>query len=259
MKSDSAVFNEYATVYDNLYEAKDYEAECDFLEEIFTSFSENKVKAILDLGCGTGGHALPLARRGYHITGVDLSPSMIDLAKQKVKDEELQNNLHFEVGNIQTLELGETFDAVVCMFAVLGYQTTNEGLIATLNTVRSHLKPGGVFISDFWYGPAVFKERPSERVKIIHLDGQRIVRLAKPLLDTEANTVEVSYNIFVLKGDKLIEEIHENHKMRFLFLPELELALSQVGLQLEHSCAFQELDLPVGEETWNVAAIAKAL
>lgn len=48
------VFKDYATSYDSLYQDKDYEAECDFLEGIFREFNV-PVKTILDLGCGTGG------------------------------------------------------------------------------------------------------------------------------------------------------------------------------------------------------------
>jgi len=61
---------DYASAYDFLYQDKDYEKECDFIESIFVRYSGN-VKRVLDLGCGTGGHALILVRRGYHIVGVD--------------------------------------------------------------------------------------------------------------------------------------------------------------------------------------------
>ena len=48
------------------------------------------------------------------------------------------------------------------MFAVIGYQTSNDELFAALQTVRRHLKPKGLFICDFWYGPAVLKQRPTK-------------------------------------------------------------------------------------------------
>jgi len=63
----------YAGTYDALYQDKDYEAECDFLQQVFARYAQAPIRAILDLGCGTGGHALPLARRGYALTGVDRS------------------------------------------------------------------------------------------------------------------------------------------------------------------------------------------
>jgi predicted TPR repeat methyltransferase len=57
------VFKDYAKYYDLLYQEKNYEEECDFIEQVFRGFSKLKVKSILELGCGTGGHAIPLARR----------------------------------------------------------------------------------------------------------------------------------------------------------------------------------------------------
>ena len=76
---------EYADAYDYLYQDKDYKKECDFLEEIFSKFSSG-VKSVLDLGCGTGGHAAILAKRGYQVVGVDRSEEMIEIAKKKTKD-----------------------------------------------------------------------------------------------------------------------------------------------------------------------------
>src|SRR3972149_442231 len=77
---------QYAEFYDYLYQDKDYERECDFIEAAFNKYG-CRVKTILDLGCGTGGHALILSRRGYHVVGVDRSREMIGIAKRKVKAE----------------------------------------------------------------------------------------------------------------------------------------------------------------------------
>ena len=81
-----AVFgSDYASAYDALYHDKDYERECDFLEAIFRKYSK-KVKTILDLGCGTAGHALILARRGYEVVGVDRSVTMLDYSPKESKE-----------------------------------------------------------------------------------------------------------------------------------------------------------------------------
>jgi len=105
------VFEEYAEYYDILYQDKDYEAECDFLEQIFARYAQHPVRTILDLGCGTGGHALPLARRGYEVTGVDLSEHMLERARQKAAEAGLA--ISFHQGDIRSLNLGCTFDAVI--------------------------------------------------------------------------------------------------------------------------------------------------
>ena len=81
-----SVFGDYAQFYDSLYQEKDYDIECDFLEKIFTHYAQSPIVSILDLGCGTGGHAIPMAHRGYQVTGVDLSKEMLAQARQKSAD-----------------------------------------------------------------------------------------------------------------------------------------------------------------------------
>ena len=75
--------------YDNrvYYRLVDYEADCDFLAQVFQKHSPGRVETILDVGCGTGNHAYILAKRGYRVTGIDLSPEMINAAKRKQSGE----------------------------------------------------------------------------------------------------------------------------------------------------------------------------
>jgi len=70
-------FTKYSKYYDLLYHDKDYSQECDFIEQILRSYTLEPVKTILDGGCGTGGHAIPLANKGYEITGIDASEAMV--------------------------------------------------------------------------------------------------------------------------------------------------------------------------------------
>ena len=74
---------QYASFYDALYSEKDYEAECDLIEEIVHRYGDGGVNTILDLGCGTGGHTIPLSQRGYMVTGVDRSEPMLAQARLK--------------------------------------------------------------------------------------------------------------------------------------------------------------------------------
>jgi SAM-dependent methyltransferase len=242
-----------------LYKEKDYEAECDFLEDIFRRHNKHKIKHILDLGCGTGGHAIPLARRGYKVHGIDRSPEMTVIAKEKAGAQGLSDRIRFETGNIRDINLKNKFDAVICMFAVIGYQISNDELFAALQTVRKHLKPKGLFICDFWYGPAVLKERPTERIKILHEEEDRILRIARPEIDIEKNIVSVSYHLLRLKGVQLVEETQELHQMRYLFQPEMEFFLAQAGMKLLDFCPFMRPRETVSEDTWNVTAIAQAI
>lgn len=209
------------------------------------------------MGCGTGGHALPLSQRGYSVCGVDRSPEMTGIAQAKAEAQGLK--VRFQNGDIRDIHLGEIFDAAICMFAVLGYQTTNEGLFATLRSVRRHLKNKGIFICDFWYGPAVLQDRPEERAKTIHEGEDRIIRIARPAIDTRTDVVTVSYQILRLRGLQLVEETQEVHEMRYLFRPELDFFMAQAGMKLVHFCPFMKVDSQAAEDTWNVTAVAQAI
>ncbi len=248
-------FKSYSNFYDSLYAEKDYAAECDFVDDIFNKYANQPVKSILDLGCGTGGHAVLFAQRGYQLSGVDLSESMLSIAREKAK--ELNLSIDYHLQNIQQLQLEQTFDAVVSMFAVMGYQTSNHDLEDTIQGVHQHLNPGGLFIFDGWFGPAVLIERPSERTKIIETDTGRIIRHARPELDVVNQVVNVIYKVLHLQGDTLIDEIDEVHTMRFFFHQEIKYFLEKSGFELLKISPFMELDRPITENDWNMTVVAR--
>jgi SAM-dependent methyltransferase len=181
---------EYAEQYDVLYGAKNYAAECDLIEGAIARYSRRPVDTVLDLGCGTGGHALPLAQRGYRVTGVDRSAAMLAHAVRKAAGsvDTADRRPAFVAGDLRTIALGGTFDAAVMMFAVLGYQLTDEDVRATLRNVRAHLRRRGLFIFDVWHGPAVLAIGPSDTVKTFANTGGTFRRVASGVLDSARHT-----------------------------------------------------------------------
>jgi SAM-dependent methyltransferase len=249
-----AVFGpEYAAAYDELYQDKDYAAEIELIERVFRLYGQGPVRRVLDLGCGTGGHAVPLAERGYEVVGVDRSPDMLQRALRR------GGSTRFRLGEIGTLELGETFDAVLLMFAVLGYHVGNADVQAALATARRHLHPSGLLFADVWYGPAVLGQRPSERVKVVDTAGGQIIRVAAGELDTRRDVCLVRYHLWQLEQDRLTASVREQHAMRYFFVPELELFLAAAGFELVRLGAFPELEREPSEGTWNVAFVARAI
>lgn len=249
-----AVFGrDYAAAYDDLYQDKDYLAECDLVERIFKLYGMGPVRRVLDLGCGTGGHAIVLAQRGYEVVGVDRAPEMLERARTR------GSSARFELGEIGTLDLHETFDAALMMFAVLGYQVGNADVQAALQTVRRHLHPGGLFFCDFWYGPAVLAERPSERVKVIDTPNGQVIRVAAGDLDSRRDLCTVRYHVWRIEQGKLAAEVREQHPMRYFFALELELLLAGAGFELVRLGAFPAIDDEPNEKTWNVALVARAI
>lgn len=255
--SENAVFGQgYAASYDFFYTDKDYAAECDFLEEAMRRYASGPVRTILDLGCGTGGHALLLAQRGYQVTGVDRSEEMLRIARSKTAVSG-QPSAVFHQGDIRTLDLGQTFDVAIAMFAVMGYMLANDDLASALRSARRHVAPGGILIFDAWFGPGVLADRPSDRCKLIEVNGERIVRFAHTAMDVISHTAAVHYHVLRLRGAQLTGETREVHPMRYLFPQEIAYFLATCGFELKLLCPFPLLDEPLTNRHWNFAVVAR--
>lgn len=250
-----STFGRYARYYDLLYRDKDYAAEVDGLELLFERFAPRRVHTVLDLGCGTGGHALPLADRGYTVTGVDRSAGMLRAAHAKARS--AANEVFFERGDVQTVRLGRRFDAVISMFAVLGYQTGDDEIRAALLTAAAHLRPGGLFIFDVWFGPAVLHDPPQDREKVVREGARRVVRRTTSRIDYLNQVVAVNFATEARLGRALIERCGEEHRMRFFFPREIALLLEGAGLRQLLLAPFLKPDAEPGPDDWNVMVVAQ--
>lgn len=251
------VFGTYGRYYNLLYRDKDYAAEARFVRELLEKHASG-AQSILELGCGTGAHALQLADLGYEVHGVDQSGTMLEMAQQGLAAAAgAAVRLDFTQGDIRTFRLGRAFDAVIALFHVMSYQVSTADLRATCATARAHLKPGGVFLFDYWYGPAVLTERPTVRVKRMEDEGVGVIRIAEPLIHPNDNVVDVNYQIMVEdKASGRVEEFQETHRMRYLFRPEIEMLLAEAGLTQVEFGQWLTGNEP-GFDTWNVYSVGK--
>ena len=249
-----SVFGAYARYYDLLYRDKDYAAEVEFIASLLHKHAPEGTN-ILELGCGTGIHAERLAEKGYSIHGIDLSEEMLVAARQRTEGCVAQERLVFAQGNVCTYQAGRKFDMVISLFHVVSYQSTNDELRAMFQNAAKHLEDGGVFIFDFWHGPAVLTERPSVRVKRMESDEIAVTRVATPTVDMVGNYVDVHYDIFIRdKKTSLVEELSETHRMRYLFLTEIEMLARDAGLRFVSSGEWMTSNSPT-EKAWGVYAV----
>ncbi len=258
----NSVFGQaYASFYDLLYADKNYEAECDLIEQAFGRFGLLKVNRLLDLGCGTGNHAWNLARRGYQVIGVDLSEPMLQLARKKKESINLPPGTQppfFLRANIRDLSLRLQAEAAIAMFAVLGYQTEEAEVKAFLESVARHLRKGGLFLADFWYGPAVEAIKPEPRKKIIPFGQGKLIREAKTELIAASHHCLVCYRLTIDQPSEAFpQEFTETHRMRFFFEEELRAWLPEAGLELVSLSAFGDLDRVADATTWNACMVAR--
>ncbi len=253
------MFDLYASAYDALYQDKDYEGECDFVEAAADRYLDHRASHILDLGCGTGGHAIPLAQRGFHVTGLDQSAAMIERAQRKRTTLNGHTDyVRFEVGDACRTVVGGTFDLVTCMFAVLSYQTTDADALALLKNARRHLDEGGLFVCDYWHGPGVLTQRPLTRTKTAEAAGETVTRTSTPTLDEAHHLVSLDIVTRHTHAGQPAGESREQHRVRYFFPSEITRLLTAAGLRPLHFCAFPDLDRAPTDSDWNAAIIARA-
>ncbi|KAF0238884.1 MAG: methyltransferase family [Prolixibacteraceae bacterium] len=137
-----SLFENYSQKYDNENFTRGTQGECDFIEK---EINFNKTFKILDVGCGTGRHAIELAKRGYHITGIDLSESQLAWAREKAKKENL--TIDFQLHDARNLPFQNEFDLAV-MLCEGGFplMETDEMNFEVLRNVTKSLKHHSKFI-----------------------------------------------------------------------------------------------------------------
>lgn len=249
------IFKEYAKYYDLLYSDKDYAAEAAYVLERIRAYHPGAA-SILDLGCGTGSHDIIFAEKGCRVTGIDRSAQSIDKARAKIVGSRT-SDLRFETAEIQTVRLAQRFDAVVSLFHVMSYLTTDSDLESALETARYHLNDGGLFLFDCWYGPAVLTDPPQVRVKRVEEDGVQVIRIAEPEHLPNDNIVRVDYQVMVsdaASGKTMA--VREHHFMRYWFRPEINRMLKTTGFE-PVDCAEWLTGKEPGTHTWNVCFIAR--
>jgi SAM-dependent methyltransferase len=250
----------YASQYDSMYSGKSYTAECDLIDEAVNRYAAHRPLKLLDIGCGTGGHAFELAKRGYQVTGVDLSAEMLVAAKAKAQTFDVNRQPRFVQGDARDFNTGTTHDIAIMMFAVVGYLTGNTDVQDCLRNVRAHLEPGSLFVCDFWYGPSVLNTRPSDRFREVESgQGARLLRAASTTLDTRRHLAEVTFRLWQLEGERIANEATEVHRMRYFFPMEFEMLLAGAGFELKSMSAFPSLDEPLLDQTWNALVVAQAI
>lgn len=248
-----SVFKEYARYYDLLYRDKDYRSEADYVHRLIQEHRP-ETKSILNLGCGSGRHDRYLAENGYKVVGIDISEEMLTAAQKAANNGDSPEYL---LGDIRSFRCDQKFDAVIALFHVMSYQSTNVDLLSAFKTAHFHLKPGGLFLFDCWYGPGVLTDRPVVRVKTLEDEKLKITRIANPAMNASSNIVDVNYQIFIEdRESQRIKEISETHRMRYLFEPEVRELLAQAGFTITSAEEWLS-SAPLDFTSWNAVFVCK--
>jgi len=258
MKSSQPVFGCYSKYYETIYSDKEYIEEANFLYYLLSLWSNNP-NDILEFGSGTSKLSIILASKFDKITCVDSSETMIDIAKKNLSKvgKDISSKIKLQNCDIANLNLEKKFDLLISFFHVVCYFNSNEELKTFFEKASSHLSKNSLFIFDYWYGPAVLHQKPSNRNKVIPTNSGLIKRSCISDLNDNNSTVSVKYKInFVDSNDNLIEEIYETHNMRYLFLNEINMYADLYGFEvLRHGSWFK--NTPPNIDDWNAYSILR--
>lgn len=252
-------FKKYAAFYDLLYRDKDYAAEAEYVARTIRATLPT-ARSILEFGSGTGRHGRILAAMGFDVYGIERSPDMVSLARMSggPQSSETPGSFACETGDVCTVNLGRSFDAVIALFHVISYQTTNQALRAAFQVAADHLVSGGLFLFDVWHGPAVLSERPTVRVHEVADERYWVKRTAHPELHSNCSTVKVVYQMDCKdrqSGETF--QFSEEHLMRYLFPTEVDLLAQSCGLSRIATKEFLT-GQPPSTSTWGVAYVLRS-
>lgn len=159
-----------AAVYDKLNGELNYAAWADYIDRQIKTYGRIKTSLVLDLCCGTGNMTLELDRRGYDMTGVDLSPEMLRFAAEKTEKAGRAGHILFLCQNMLEFELYGTVQAVVSCLDSLNHIDGAGDFRKILSLVHNYLEPGGVFVFDV-NSPYKFKNIYGTNAYVLEADG----------------------------------------------------------------------------------------
>ncbi len=144
----SSIYGALAPFYDAWQTDVDYNSWADFYSSAFKKYYDGKVSDVLDLGCGTASMTLSLAERGYSMIGVDNSPEMLSLARQRIEEKNLAQDVLLLCQDIREFELYGTVEATVSSLDCINHLTNTKDVKKCFSLVHNYLVPNGIFIFD---------------------------------------------------------------------------------------------------------------
>ncbi len=213
----------YSVVYDH----RDEEEAEYLLDQIERTTGSDKTRRVLDLACGSGRHAISLARRGYNdVTGVDLSTTLLAGARTEAVREGLKIN--FLEQDMRALKLDGTFDLVLNVFTSFGYFESDKENAQVIDAVAALLSPEGTFVVDFFNADWV-------RTHVVAHD-ERILPDGKRLEQTrwiENGRVEKR---MLIRGNARGESVAEAQEflesVRLFTLKDFQVMFAKAGLRI---------------------------
>jgi SAM-dependent methyltransferase len=217
------VFSKSAAFYDALYSWKDYAAEATRLHDEISARVPDAT-TLLDVACGTGMHLAQL-RQWYAVEGVDVEPSLLEVARARLP------GVPLHLGDMRTFNLGREFDVVTCLFSSIGYMQTPEDLLHAVANLAGHVAAGGVLIVEPWLGPDRYNPEHVAKPLVAEGDGFYVVRANDAGVAGRLSVMEFHY---LVTGPGTVEHFVEEHVIGMFTTDEYRAAFEAAGLVAEH-------------------------
>lgn len=197
---------------------------------------------VLEVGCGTGRILIPTARAGVEITGLDLSPAMLGVCRERVAAEpaDVRSRIDIVQGDMRTFDLGRTFSLATVPFRPFQHLLTVDDQLACLAAIHRHLPAGGRLILDLFNPSLDMIANPTtveagDEPEFTLPDLRRVlrrVRVASCDRFAQVNQIELIY--YVTHPDDRSERLVHAFPFRYLFKFEAEHLLARGGFDVEH-------------------------
>jgi SAM-dependent methyltransferase len=211
------MFDKSARLYDLVYSFKDYASESTWvIHAVRTRVPQ--ARSLLDVACGTGMH-LEHLKTEFDCQGLDLNAEFVDLARQRT-------GVRVHRDSMDSFDIDQKFDAVVCLFSSIGY---TSGLPGAIGSMARHLNPRGVLIVEPWLRP---DQWIADHVQVLNQEGEGIhlVRMTTSRVDGSQSILEMHYLVGSPSG---IEHLAETHRLTLFSLAEYESAFLASDLTFE--------------------------
>lgn len=207
----SVAFDRFARFYDGDY--RNYDDDLDAISQL----AEEENGPILELGCGTGRVVLPLATLGYHITGLDVSPMLLNVAKAKLHTTHQAPGTRLVEADLRTFDLpNKNFALAICTSNTLMHVSTPEEQVAVMANAYQHLRKGGLLFIDL-FNPDV--------ARLNEVNG--IMEFADQWMDEQSGAQVIKWSVRTVDWAEQLQET--------LFIYEEQFA---DGRTLRHACPF---------------------
>lgn len=218
----------FAEYYDMRAEllARSADQEVEFFRFVFDSFARIQVRVILDVGCGTGRHYIPLSQEGYDVTGLDGSQNMLNVLKRKARGANVK--LRVLRKDMRDMDFTNEFDAIICMNTAFLYLLKDEDILQVLNAFHKALKPGGVAIIDIMNFISLLGGYKEDIVEIYSRDGVKIERAVKHSIE-DVPAIWNHHEFGVIEDNGETITYRELHRFRMLNYNEMCRFLDEAG------------------------------